>query len=140
MAKRVMKNMTFSIDGVELASHCQAVAVEDTAEEVDVTGLGGNNGYREIEPGLKDATITVTLFQDFDPGSVHATLQPLYESGAEVTVELTPSDGPVSATNPKASMTGKLFNYSGINGSVGEAMTIEVPIRNTGNGITWSTT
>jgi len=139
MAKTVLTDVSVEIDGTAVADHCSAVAMEDSAEEVDVTGFGGN-GYREFMQGLKDATITLTLFQDFASGSVHSVLKDLYESGDAVELVLRPTSAPVSEENPEAHMTARLFSYSGINGSVGEASTIEATFRNAGDGITWVTT
>lgn len=138
MAKIVLKDVTVVVDGVALADHCSAVATEDTAEELDATGFG-SDGYKDFEQGLKDATLAITLFQDFAAASVHATLEPIYRNGTAVVVVLKPTSAAVSATNPSATMTGKLFAYSGLSGEVGQMSTIEATFRNSGNGIVWAT-
>lgn len=137
MPKHALLDVTVSIDDVDLSDHCNAVAAEDSAEEVEISGFG--SGYREFTQGLKDATITITALNDYDSASVHATLQPLYESGETFEVQLTPTSATVSATNPSATMTARLFSYSGISGGLGEASSTELVFRNASptEGIVW---
>jgi hypothetical protein len=119
---------------------CSAeVTIEDSAEEIDFTAFSAN-GYKEIGQGLKDATVTVSFFQDFAASSVHSILQPLYQSGGTFAVEVRPDAGAVSSTNPKATMTARLYSYAGFGGAVGEASTFEASFRNAGTaGLTWGT-
>lgn len=139
MAKTILRDVSVVINGVNVADHANAVSMEDTADEVDLTGFG-SGGYREFGQGMKDATITVTLFQDFAAASIHDTLRPLYASGNPFTVVLKPTSAAVSATNPQATMTARLFSYSGIDGSVGDASQIEATFRNASqSGIAWAT-
>jgi hypothetical protein len=114
------------------------VTIEDSAQEVDVTSFQGN-GYREFAQGLKDATITATFFQDFASGSVHSTLNTVYQSGATFDVIVKGDDAAVSATNPSFTMTCRLFSYSPISGSVGEPSKISATFRNADDGVTVAT-
>lgn len=135
MAKHVFRDATVTINGVDLSSNTNEITVEDTADEVDVTGFS-SSGYREFAQGLKDATITATFFQDFAASKVHATLQPLYESGGTFTVVVNPKQSGTSV----ASMVAKLFAYNGIGGAVGDAHTVQATFRNAGTaGVTWGT-
>ena len=139
MAKTILKDVSVVINSVTLADHANAVGMEDSAEEIDFTSFSAA-GYKEYGQGLKDATFTVTLFQDFAAGSVHATLQPLYASGATFPLVLKPTTAAVSATNPSVTMTARLYSYAGIDGSVGEASMIEATFRNASSaGPVWAT-
>ena len=134
-----MTNAYLAINGTAISDHASSLALEDTAEEIDFTAFS-SAGYREFGQGLKDATITATLFSDFAASSVHAILQPLYLSGGTFGVEVRPVNTTVSATNPKATMTARLYSYSGISGAVGEAATFEASFRNAGTaGLVWGT-
>lgn len=137
MAKVILKDASITVNSVDLSTRCDQVSIEDSAEEQDVTGFQGN-GYREFAQGLKDATITATFFQDFASGSVHSTLNTVYQSGATFPVVVM-SDDTVSATNPSFTMTARLFSYSPIAGSVGEPSKIEATFRNADDGITVAT-
>jgi len=142
MAKYVMKDAYLSVNGSVVSDHVQSLTLEDSAEEIDFTAMSAA-GYREIGQGLKDATVTVTFFGDFAaaPTPIHTILQPLYASGGTFPVEIRPTSAVVSATNPKATMTARLFAYSGISGAVGEAATFEAALRNAGTaGLVWGTT
>lgn len=129
--KKVLNNAYVDLNGVNLSSYCSSVTISDSAEEVDVTGFS-SSGYREFIPGLKTASIVLNVFQDYDAGSVDATLQPLYASGGTFAVKVRADSAAVSATNPEYRMTGRLYEFSPLAGGVGEANTTEVTINNAG--------
>lgn len=130
MAKIVLKDAFIQIDGTDLSDHVSSVTIEDSAEEVDLTGFGAD--YREFGQGLKDATITATVFQDFAAASVDAVLHPLYASGGTFGVVVRPTSATKSATNPEYTLVSRLFTYSPLAGGVGEASTTDVTFRNAG--------
>lgn len=141
MAKHVLRNAYIAINGTALSDHASSLEIEDTAEEIDFTAFSAN-GYKEIGQGLKDATITVSFFQDYASGSVHQILQPLYASGGTFTIAVRPdAASAVSATNPGGTMIARLYSYPGLAGAVGEANTFDAAFRNGGTaGLTWGTT
>lgn len=139
MAKYVMQDAFISINSTAFSDHANSIELVDEAEEVDFTSFTVNK-YKEYGQGMKDATITCTFFADFAANSIHAALQPLYSSGGTFTVEVRPTSQAASATNPKATMTARLYAYSGIAGAVGEAATFEAAFRNAGtSGLVWGT-
>jgi hypothetical protein len=136
--KEVLTDAFVEVNGVNISSHCSSVTVADGAEEVDVTGFG--SGYHEVIPGLKTASITLNVFQDYDNGSVFQTLNPLYESGGTFGVKVRGDSGAKSGTNPEYQMTGRLFNRPALAGAVGEANTTEITVNNGGTaGLTVGT-
>lgn len=139
MAKQVLKNAFIEVGGTNISNHCSTVTLEDSADEVDLTGFGPG-GYREFGQGLKDATITAEIFQDFAPGAIDSVLYPLYDSGGTFQIKVRADAGTVSASNPQYSMTARLFSYSPLAGAVGEANSTDVVFRNAGTaGITRGT-
>jgi hypothetical protein len=54
-------------------------------------------------PGAKEYSLQVTFFQDFAAGSVHATLQDLYDSGSTFNFTWRPDSDAVAADNPEFS-------------------------------------
>lgn len=138
MGKVVLKDASITVNSVDLSTRCRQVTIEDSAEEVDATTFQGN-GYRELLQGLKTAEIQAELVQDFASGSVHSTLNPLYQSGGSFTVLVKGDDAAVSATNPSFSMTATLSAYSPLAGTVGELSVISVVFRNADDGITVAT-
>ena len=138
MAKTVLNDAFVQINGVNLSDHASKVTVEDMRDTVDVTSFGATN--KTVTKGLGDGKITIDFFQDFAGGSVHATLQPLIGSSTTFTVEVRATSGARSATNPGIVMTALLFNYSGLDGSVGEASTTTAEFVNASqSGITYPT-
>jgi hypothetical protein len=140
MAKLILKNAYIQINGVDLSDHASSVTVETTADEIDLTSFGPS-GYREFGQGYKDATITATFFQDYAAASVHATLQPLYDSGGTFAVHVKSDNATTTSTNPRISLTtARMFGYNPLAGGVGEASTTEVSFRNAGTaGVTYGT-
>lgn len=116
------------VNGVTLSDHANKVTVEDTRDSVDITAFGATS--KAVTKGLGDAKITVTFFQDFAAGKVHATLQPLLGSSTPVTVEIRATSGARSSTNPAALMSGLLMNYNMLDGGVGEATQINAEFVN----------
>ena len=140
MGKYVLKDAYIAINGTAVSNFASSVELEDTADEIDFTGFS-TNGYKEIGQGLKDATITCTFFSDFASGSVNSIIQPLYASGGTFSVEIRPTSAAVLASNPKATMTARIYSYSGISGGVGDASTFDAAFRNAGTaGLVWGTT
>ncbi len=140
MAKQVLKDAYIAVNGTALSNFASHVDIDDSADEIDFTGFS-SAGYREIGQGLKDCTVNVSWFQDFAASSVHAILQPIYSSGGTCLIEVRPTSAAVSATNPKATMTARLYSYAGLAGDVGDALTMDTSFRNAGTaGLTWGTT
>ena len=131
MAKMVFRDAVVTVNGTDLSDHANQVTIEDTADEVDLTGFT-SAGYREFGQGLKDATITITFFQDFASSSVDATLSALYSGGSAGTVVIKPTSATVSATNPTYTMVSKLYSYGPVAGAVGDALTVEATFRHSG--------
>lgn len=138
MGKLVWRDAVIKVAGTDLSDHANDVTVEDTADETEFTGFGPS-GYKEFGQGLKDATITATFYQDFAGSSVHQTLQGLYASGSTFEIAISPMSGSITATNPAAKMTARLYSY-GFGGAVGDALTVQATFRNGGTGgVTWAT-
>jgi hypothetical protein len=127
MAKDVLTQASVLVNAVDLSSHASSVSMEDTADEVEVTGFSTSD-YRDFIPGLKDGNITVSFFNDHASGSVADTLQPLYTSGGTFPLRIKPDiAGTIAYT-----MTARLYSNPLLNGSVGDANTIDVTFRNSG--------
>lgn len=141
MAKFVLRNAFIQVNSVNLSDHCSSVAVESSAEEIDLTAFT-SAGYREFAQGFKDAEITATFFQDYAAASVHATLQPLYDAGGTFAVYIKAENATTTSTNPRIELvTARLFGYTPLTGGVGEASTMDVTFRNAGTaGLTYGTT
>lgn len=119
MAISVLNDVHIIVNSVTLSDRGNQVTIEDTRTQVNITAFGASsNAYAK---GLGDAKITIQFFQDFAAGEVYATLQPLIGSSTPVDVEIRPTSGARSATNPAAVMSSLLFTFNMLDGAVGEA-------------------
>ena len=118
MSKFLLKNVKVMVGTKDLSDHAFNVDTPSEKEQVDVSGFSAT-GTREYLPGMADQTIEVQFENDFAATSVHATLQPLFNSGTPFTVYVAPdATAPISATNPAYGGTGTLFNYNGLSGAL----------------------
>lgn len=118
----ILKNAYFSIDGVDLSDKVKQLSFDRSIEVQDTTTMGSNS--RTKEPGLKDASGSVTFLQGYGAGSVEATLDAAF--GEIVPFEFRAKNDAVSADNP--SFTGNLIitSLNPVAGGVGESQ--EAPI------------
>lgn len=138
MAIFTLVDAYISVNSVVLSDHGNKVTVEDNRDSVDITAFGATS--KAVTKGLGDAKITITFFQDFAAGKVHATLQPLIASTTPVPVEIRATSAARSATNPAALMQGLLMTYNMLDGSVGEATQINAEFNNgSQTGMTYPT-
>ncbi len=138
MALFTLTDAFISINGVTLSDHAKSVTVNDTRDVKDFTAFGATS--KVVGKGLGDATISVEFFQDFAAAKTHATLQPLIGSTTPVTVEVRPTSAARSATNPAAVMSALLFDYTFVDGSVGDESTMTAEFRNASqSGVTYPT-
>ncbi len=111
LGKFVSTDWRVVVNNVDLSDHAFNIDAPQEKEQVDVSGFGGS---REFLPGQEDATLTIQFLQDFGTGSVHLTLQPLYDSGTPFPVYVQPFNGSGTAPdNPVFGGTASLFDYNG---------------------------
>jgi hypothetical protein len=131
MAKFVLTDAYVAVNGTAISDHLSSVSIETSADEVEFTSFG-TSGWREFGAGLKDATVTAEAFQDFAATALDSILYPLYSTGGTFALEVRPTSSAASSTNPKYTMTARLFTYSPIAGAVGDASTTSLTFRNAG--------
>ena len=122
MAKFVATDYNIKIGTADFSSSLAAVTLDISADEQETTSFGDD--FRERIGGLKDASVTLDFHQDFGATAVDATLHPLI--GGTVAVEIRPTSGTVSSTNPKYSFTALCTSYSPFASSIGDLATLSV--------------
>ena len=139
MPKTILRDVTVSIDGVDLSDHVSSVSVNSEKDDVDLTAFGDDLHVHGV--GLGDGSIEMDVYQDFGAGSVHVTPSAIYTAGEAVPIIVKPTAAAISATNPAITMDGLLMSYSPLAGSVGEASTMSVTFQNGGStGIVYDIT
>lgn len=128
MAKKILKNVSITVNAVDISTQCREVAVETERDEVEVTGFQAAN--KEFLPGLGDATITLDVYVDYGASSIDATFWPLSTQDTAFPVVIKPDNVAVGPANPSYTMQALMYGYAPIAGAVGEAATSEVVLRN----------
>lgn len=108
------------INSVDLSTRTRRVTIDYAAEELDDTASG--DPARSTFSGLLAWSMDFEFLQDFDAGSVDATLHAVIEAGDAVTVSVKPTSDATSATNPDWNGNGVLTSYTPIGNSIGELM------------------
>jgi len=139
MGKFVLIKPTIKVNNVDLSDHASSVTIETNADDVDLTGF--TETYKEHGVGLRDATISVDWFQDYQSGSVNATLWPFVAGNSSGgTVEVVVRQADVTSGTASYTMAARIFDYQPLQGGVGAAATISTKFDNAGTaGLTYGT-
>lgn len=140
MAVFTLTNALVLVNGVDLSDHVEKVTVSDDRDKQEITAMGAT--AKAYTKGLGDAGIKIGFLQDFASGKVHATLSPLISSSSAVAVEVRAVNASRSATNPAFLLSSaQMFNYSGLDGSVGDVSKMEAEFSNSSSsgGMTYPT-
>jgi hypothetical protein len=130
MAGHVLRDCFVEINGVDLSNNFSQFEINKQTDVVDVTGFGAKSKEKAL--GIPDDSMTGTAFQDFDAGSVNATLAPLVGSDEPFDVVVRPTSAAKSPTNPEYTMEAILPNFKPLSGAVGAASTVDLTFENAG--------
>jgi len=117
MAKFVLTNASFKINGVDLSDHVREITIDAQVKDIDDTTMGAT-GMGHLA-GLRDEKVTVKWAQDFAAAKVDATLWPIYIAGADVAASVWANGTTSSSTNPSYSGNLLLQSYQPLAGQVG---------------------
>ena len=101
MAIIAFKDVSITINSVDLSDHANSATLTYEVEQQDATVMGGD---RAFVGGIQNNTLEVTLYQDFAASQVEATIFPLV--GTSTTLVLKPTSDAVGADNPTYTITG----------------------------------
>lgn len=128
--KTVIKDPYFALNSVDYSAQIESIELPEEADEVDQTN-GGSGGNREVDQGIRRATLTVNLKLDADMALV-TVLENAYRSATPtLPFEVRRSQAAVGATNPK--WTGTLVvTQAGISLQVGQGFNRSLSLPVTG--------
>ena len=126
MGKFIGKNIRVKVGSTELTDHIASVEVTETVDEIETTAFG--QAARSRIAGLKDASVTISLHQDYDASSVNATLANVFGGTTTVTIlaGTSTSQGTATATAPLFSIPCLASQQSPISGQVGDLSTFDI--------------
>jgi hypothetical protein len=138
MAKFIGRNIRVKVGSTELTTNIASVEVTETVDEIETTAFG--QAARSRIAGLKDASVTISLHQDYDASSVNATLTNLFGGTSTVTILAGTSltQGTATSTAPLFSIPVLVAQNVPVNGQVGDLTTFDITFPATGE-ITRST-
>ena len=119
MAVSVLTNASVTYNSVDLSNHVESVEITQTYDEVEITAMGAT--AKTYAPGLREDQVVINFFQDFAAASVDQTINGLLGSAAGAALVIKPATGTVSSVNPSYTATMSPYEYSPLNGKVGEA-------------------
>lgn len=127
MAKQIIgPASTVTWNGTDISQYVTNISIEDSRDEVDVTGF--SETYREFTDGLGDASVTMTVIQDTAAGGPDATLYPSYVNRTAGTLKFKANtSGTIVYT-----LVGKIYSWPPVSSGVGDVNSIDVGIRNAG--------
>lgn len=119
MGKLVVRTTRVKLGAVGYEAQIKAATLSAKATELEASNLE-SDGWKEVEVGLRNATLTLDLVKDADLSGLDAAMWTAFESGADVALEMLPADAAVSTTNPKWTGAIKIMEWSPISGGVGQ--------------------
>lgn len=129
MAKFVIKKPVITVDGSDLTNRISQVTVDMPDDEVDMTTFGSD--FKETDVGMSDASMALNFYQDYAKTTgVDVVLWPLKKESKKFIVAVQPFEGEPSEENPCYVMGAKMFGYTPLSGSVGEASNTEPTFKN----------
>ena len=129
MATLALTDCYVELATIDYSSHFTSATIDYSAELLEDTAFGDTSRSRVA--GLKEWSLTLELNLDYASSSIDSVLFPLV--GTSVAIEIRPTSGSVSSSNPSYTGNAFLESYQPINGSVGELATASITFTGTGN-------
>ena len=132
MPEKILDDALVSIGGTDLSDHVREVRISYEREIQDKSAMG--TAARQKKAGLENWTATIAFNQDYDAGSVDATIWAAAKGSASVAVIFRPDKtAGVGVNNPNYTGTAWVSNYDPLAGAVGDLA--EAPITLEGDGL-----
>lgn len=112
---------------VDISDHIASVTLSSTYDIVETTAFSTDAvpaAAKTRQAGLVDNSVTLEFHQDFAASSIEAVVYPMLGKVSAITVS--PTDDPVSATNPEYQFNAVVSEWTPLNGAVGELSTASV--------------
>lgn len=122
MPKLVLTNAFVSIAGVDLSDHIASISLATQYDLVDTTQFGDTS--KKMIAGLAANSVSFEFHQDFQAGSVEATIYPLL--GTATACIIKPLDSAVTSVNPQYSFNVLIAEWTPLNATAGDLTTASV--------------
>jgi len=123
MAKQVLTDVVVKLNGTVISQNVNSVEVTQNSDAVETTSFDASaQGFRTYVGGLKSASLTLNLHNDYASTALDGVINSLFNTIATVTVfpAGTTTGGSAGTSNPLYSLTALVNNTQPIGGSVGD--------------------
>jgi hypothetical protein len=127
MARIVLTDAYIVFASTDISSFVTSVTLSSTLDVVETTAF--KDTARTRVAGLRDNQITLEFNQDFASGALESLVYPTDSTtkiGTAVAMEIRPTSGSVSPTNPKYTFNALISEWQSLSGAVGELATVSV--------------
>jgi hypothetical protein len=125
MARIVLTDAYIVFASTDISSFVTSVTLSTTLDVVETTAF--KDTARTRVAGLRDNQITLEFNQDFASGALEALVYPsdaTSKIGTAVAMEVRPTSGSVTTTNPKYTFNALISEWQSLSGAVGELATV----------------
>ena len=127
MARIVLTDAYVVFASTDISSYVTSVTLSSTLDVVETTAF--KDTARTRVAGLRDNQITLEFNQDFASGALESLVYPsdaTSKIGTAVAMEVRPTSGSASPTNPKYTFNALISEWQSLSGAVGELATVSV--------------
>jgi hypothetical protein len=127
MARLVLTDAYVVLASTDISQYVTSVTLSTTLDVVETTSFGSSSRTRVA--GLRDNQITLEFNQDFASGALETLIYPsdaTTKIGTAVAMEIRPTSGSASTTNPKYTFNALITEWQSVSGSIGELASVSV--------------
>ncbi|MEU1602686.1 phage tail tube protein [Micromonospora matsumotoense] len=129
MAKMIITASYLSLNGTDLSAYANSIELSIEVDEKEVTTFA-SGGWKEVLGGLKSGTLAIEFKQDVAASALDSIMWPLL--GTVVTFEVRLTNAAVGTSNPKATGSVLIKEWSPIAGGVGDVAEVKVSFPTSG--------
>lgn len=119
MPKMVLDAAYLSINSVDISSCTKKIQLVAKVSKEDVTTFA-SNGWREYTGGLKEGSLSFTVFNDLTDDALDEDMWALFLAGDPVAFEVRGDNAAAGASNPKWTGNVLVEEWTPVSGSVGD--------------------
>jgi hypothetical protein len=130
MARIVLTDANVLFASNDISQYITSVSLSTSYDVIDTTGISTTGAARTRVAGLADNSITIEFNQDFADNAleelINGTTTTNGSVGLVVAMQVKPTSGATSASNPKFNFNALVAEWQALSASVGELATVSV--------------
>ena len=123
MPKQVLTDVVVTLNGTAISQNVNSVEISQTSDAIETTSFdSATAGWRTFTGGLKQASLTLNLLNDYASTALDGVINGLFNTIATVTVfpAGTTTGGSAGTSNPRYTLACLVNNTQPIAGAVGD--------------------